>query len=642
MFGHSTPPNALPLLKKDSGSSRVRFKQQGVSTVARTVESKLKEQVSAEDYGLTGEWVTNLYDMEGDTGAFAYLNGYAADNDGGGGLFYWDAISTEDDDGATVIKPTAATSGRWKRVYNGEKWAEWSGGSDNTKRQIKEIAAAWPSPILDKWKPQNSPTDDGFLSVAWSPELGLFAAVAGSGATTNAVITSPDGVNWTEQTLPLDQQWVEVIWASGPGVFVASAISGTTQRIMTSPDGVTWTARTTPDAPYRGLCWSPDVGHVTNGRLLAVANGAGGGGARVITSDDGGVTWASRTYSHADETWVSCTWAPGINLFVVTAVNTINGPVMTSPDGVTWTRQDNGAPGTHAGSNWQAVEWSPELALLCVVTNTGTAQRAYTSPDGINWTVRTTPTIDGFNPSFHDVVWIAELNQFVACANTGDKHQVMTSYDGIEWVLRRTPQNSSWEGLCWSPELGLLVAVADNTQLTPYGNHIMTCHVGVEHANPPSLLYAERVIVRQQSSEQPVNNSIVLVESDGLSQGFNTLKRVNALITLRFDSDVAADFKFSVDKISGAGTIAGQFGIVGNAKWDTSGTWVRQGSAAIGSTISVGGNGAGAFNIVQIWASFTVTGGGAVVGVKWAQDTAHASDTRVSDQSSAIYYQAPV
>ncbi len=61
------------------------------------------------------------------------LNGYYTNNDGGGGLFYWDSISTDSDDGGSVIKPTSITTGRFKRViyFNSVSIEEFGALADN-------------------------------------------------------------------------------------------------------------------------------------------------------------------------------------------------------------------------------------------------------------------------------------------------------------------------------------------------------------------------------------------------------------------------------------------------------------------------------------------------------------------------------
>jgi hypothetical protein len=55
--------------------------------------------------------------------------GYYAEGDGGGGTFFWDALSTATDNGGTIIKATSVTTGRWVRLYSGKINAEWFGVS---------------------------------------------------------------------------------------------------------------------------------------------------------------------------------------------------------------------------------------------------------------------------------------------------------------------------------------------------------------------------------------------------------------------------------------------------------------------------------------------------------------------------------
>jgi hypothetical protein len=68
--------------------------------------------------------------------------------------------------------------------------------------------------------------------VCWSPEAGLFVAVANTG-TGNRVMTSPDGITWTARTSAADNQWHSVTWSPEAGLFVAVAYSGTGNRVMT-------------------------------------------------------------------------------------------------------------------------------------------------------------------------------------------------------------------------------------------------------------------------------------------------------------------------------------------------------------------------------------------------------------------------
>ncbi|HMH21138.1 MAG TPA: hypothetical protein VK563_05155 [Puia sp.] len=55
-----------------------------------------------------------------------YVQGYSTVNDGGEGLFTWDAASSEADNNGTVIQ-VGATSGRWRRMYVGAISVKWFG-----------------------------------------------------------------------------------------------------------------------------------------------------------------------------------------------------------------------------------------------------------------------------------------------------------------------------------------------------------------------------------------------------------------------------------------------------------------------------------------------------------------------------------
>jgi hypothetical protein len=129
----------------------------------------------------------------------------------------------------------------------------------------------------NNWIISTSAADNSWFSVCWSPELGLFCAVANSGVG-NRVMTSPDGVTWTTRTSAADNDWRSVCWSSELGLFCAVGGSGTGNRVMTSPDGVTWTTRSSAaDNGWLAVCWSPELG-----LFCAVANG--GAGTRVMTS----------------------------------------------------------------------------------------------------------------------------------------------------------------------------------------------------------------------------------------------------------------------------------------------------------------------------------------------------------------------
>ncbi|MFT4075849.1 MAG: DUF2793 domain-containing protein [Asticcacaulis sp.] len=291
------------------------------------------------------------------------------------------------------------------------------------------------------WLASTSAADNNWQSVCWSPELGLFCAVANSG-TGNRVMTSPDGITWTVRTSAADNTWISVCWASELGLFCAVSSSGTGNRVMTSSDGVTWTARASAvDNNWRSVGWSPELG-------LFCAVSATGTGNRVMTSPDG-ISWTARA-SAADNTWRSVCWSAEQGLFCAVGNTGTGNRVMTSPDGITWTSRSSAVD-----NDWQAVCWSAELGLFCATAVTGTGNRIMTSPDGITWTAR----VSAADNNWQSVCWSPELGLLCAVGDGGTGNRVMTSPDGVAWATRSSAADNSWDAVSWSPDLGLFCAV---------------------------------------------------------------------------------------------------------------------------------------------------------------------------------------
>lgn len=105
--------------------------------------------------------------------------------------------------------------------------------------------------------------------VTWASGLNLFVAVAYSGTSVSGtrVMTSPDGINWTLRNTPADQQWLSVAYSPELGILAAVSDDNAGQSVMTSLDGITWSLQT-PDTnrDWRRIIWVPELG-----RFVAVA-----------------------------------------------------------------------------------------------------------------------------------------------------------------------------------------------------------------------------------------------------------------------------------------------------------------------------------------------------------------------------------
>ena len=151
------------------------------------------------------------------------------------------------------------------------------------------------------WSTVRSAADNSCQAICWSPELGLYACVAGSGCA-NRVMTSSDGIRWSPQPSAADQNWVALCWAAELGLFVAVSDSGIGNRVMTSADGRSWSLLQTPaNNNWTWVCWAPELG-------LLVAVASSGTGNRVMTSSDA-LTWTARQAA-ADQEWRSSRQVP--------------------------------------------------------------------------------------------------------------------------------------------------------------------------------------------------------------------------------------------------------------------------------------------------------------------------------------------
>jgi len=106
--------------------------------------------------------------------------GYAAEGDGGGGVFYWNASSTATPNGATIILPTGYSgNGRWFREFSGSVNPLWW-GADKTGGTDSSTA------IQDA---MNYAVANGFLSVYFTP---------GTYLTNTTINWSPYVPGWTD------------------------------------------------------------------------------------------------------------------------------------------------------------------------------------------------------------------------------------------------------------------------------------------------------------------------------------------------------------------------------------------------------------------------------------------------------------
>ena len=332
-------------------------------------------------------------------------------------------------------------------------------------------ASSWEMIVSSGWTKQTglkSVTDTRpIFAVTWSPELSLFCAAGGGSG--GKCATSPDGVNWTKQTgfeSAADEhnnygETFAIIWSPELSLFCAIGPGG---RCLTSPDGVNWTHQPSFVAAVEDDGRQRLVGAIAwDGTQFCVVGEYG----KCVTSPDG-VTWTNQPgltsiVEHERTQFMGITWSPELSLFCAVGEydDWSGGNCVTSPDGVTWTRQPSltSVVGDQGGSFtcMYSVVW--DGSQFCAV---GTYGACATSPDGVTWTAQPSLAAAVDNGLVGTIVWTG--TQFCAVTTS----HCATSPDGVTWTRGRGfglaigfpyPDQAT---ITWSPELNLLCAVGKN------------------------------------------------------------------------------------------------------------------------------------------------------------------------------------
>jgi hypothetical protein len=259
----------------------------------------------------------------------------------------------------------------------------------------------------------NTATDDIRITVTNdNPVITAFrdtSGVAGETLTLKVNATDPEGIKpfYTWQTIGgrLDTTVTNTLTLNLPSTSQVLKVAVT---VRDNYDGIS-TDTLVVQVLSGGTTWTPRVSGTTQ-KLEAVAwtgsQFVAVGDSAVLTSPDG-ITWTRRTVSPGSLTTVVWTGAQ-----LVAAGNI----VVTSPDGINWTLRSS-------GNNFRALAWNG--SLLIGVSSNG----IYSSTDGVSWIQRRNST------SLRAVTWAGSM--FVA---VGDDGISFVSTDGISWTSQ-TPSD---------------------------------------------------------------------------------------------------------------------------------------------------------------------------------------------------------
>jgi hypothetical protein len=211
------------------------------------------------------------------------------------------------------------------------------------------------------------------------------------------VLVSRDGAAWSQATsgaasAPRQKRLYGRDVAYGNNVFV---MTGPDSSLLTSTDGATWTiSYTEANVIFYRILYA-------QGTFVAV-----GSNGRILTSPDGR-RWSNRSVP-IQETLMSI--AHGNGTFV--AVGNNNGLIVTSKDGVQWTRQASG----NSHDYFSAVIFGNGAFII-----SGGDRDTYVSSDGITW--KRTPS-RGYQPQAYGNGMFISL---------GNYDSISISLDGITW-----------------------------------------------------------------------------------------------------------------------------------------------------------------------------------------------------------------
>jgi hypothetical protein len=277
--------------------------------------------------------------------------------------------------------------------------------------------------------------------------------------------------------------WDDLICANDLFIAVAETFQAVDSGMMTSPNATDWSEIQVVVQGYPNIRGFHSIAH-GNGRYIAV-NRASAGSISVVpvifTSTDL-INWTVVLTTQTTGTgFESVIFANG--LFVA-----VGGTVMTSPDGLTWTKRTlpntglwyrvpdvNGfffAPNesslpenaTLVSQGWYKVKYVNGLYFAL-------GRNIMTSPDGITWTVRFTPSY--INGSFTDVAYGNGRYVVVAAGwiQVGTEPAIpscyMVSTDAINWSSVHIPSDGNLQfGIAYHD--GLFVTVGSNSYVLSF------------------------------------------------------------------------------------------------------------------------------------------------------------------------------
>jgi hypothetical protein len=292
------------------------------------------------------------------------------------------------------------------------------------------------------WKPvaTNYMTSGYYVTgMDWSPQLGRWCVSVQTGANTNQIIYSSDGLAWSLASTAVGGGPIR--WT---GTFFMAAVNDSpSTKIAISQDGITWTTRTI--GSY-GQVLSIAADETATTLIIATYPNSTSVEA-ILKSTDGGASWTpvggtNQNYRHTCAIW------DGLR-FLVKTDNNVNS-IRSSFDGTTWTDIGGNLPGLQLAWTKPYMGYLTiyQPTIACGKDSGGNNTMAF-SNDGIFFKSLG-------NTLFSDAANYAGWNgrMWIACGK-GSANSLAYSYDGISWtglgkaVFSVQANHVIWNGVRW-------------------------------------------------------------------------------------------------------------------------------------------------------------------------------------------------
>jgi hypothetical protein len=230
------------------------------------------------------------------------------------------------------------------------------------------------------------------------------------------------GFQWTSRGLPVTAVISQIAY-SGTLYVATTTVAGV---IWTSPDLVTWTQRTVP-APANAVVYGKIM--FANNQFMVLPVGAMSATAPILTSPDG-MTWSAYV---TGATFTATGLAFGAGKWLMTGNA---GNYYTSPNGAVWTAQTGTV-------NYTAVAFGAGLFVATPASDV----RVYTSPDGVAWTSVTIPTSGAYQVLWNGTIFLLY--------STGALNTI-TSTNGTAWASGLGFNTNPTGGVVWANGVWLM------------------------------------------------------------------------------------------------------------------------------------------------------------------------------------------